>query len=283
MPERRKLTRKLSCMANAFRQQTLIALHKAGTGHPGGSLSAMDVLTALYYSEMRIKPQEPDWPDRDRFILSKGHACPALYVVLANKGFFDKDELNHLRKTGALLQGSTDRKVPGLEMSTGSLGQGLSVGVGMALGTRYHKRDSRVYVMLGDGESAEGQVWEAAMSGAHYELGNLTAILDYNKLQAEASNAETMNLEPIVHKWNAFGWDVVEIDGHDFDQILDAFEHAEQVKDRPTKIIAHTTKGKGVSFMENVVAWHGSNVPNAEELEIALAGLRETCVLFKQW
>lgn len=271
--DREVLIKDLAAKANELRQQTLKVIHNAGTGHCGGSLSALDILTTLYYNELRIDPKNPDWEERDRFVLSKGHACPALFCILADLGFFPKKELEFQRQTGALLQGSATRSVPGIEMSTGSLGQGISAAVGMALGARYTKRDIRVYTMVGDGESAEGQVWEAAMSAAHFKLGHLTAILDYNKLQGDASVADTMALEPIVDKWKAFGWEVIEIDGHDYNQILDAFDAAKKITDTPTKIIAHTTKGKGVSFMENKVEWHGSGAPNAEQLERALADL----------
>lgn len=265
----------LAQKANQLRQDTLAMLHKAGSGHPGGSLSAMDVLTTLYYRELHVDPENPEWEDRDRFVLSKGHACPALYAILADKGFFPRKELDSLRKTSALLQGSTDRKVPGVEISTGSLGQGLSAGVGMALGARYLEKDFRVYVMIGDGESQEGQIWEAAMSAGHFKLSNLVAILDYNKLQGSSAVGETMNLEPIADKWSSFGWHVIEIDGHDFGQILEAFAQAKQCRSQPAFVIANTIKGKGVSFMENMVSWHGSKVPNKEELSKALQELRE--------
>lgn len=271
--ERELLIKDLAAKANELRRQTLKVIHNAGSGHSGGSLSVLDILATLYYSEMRVDPNNPDWEDRDRFVLSKGHACPALFCVLADRGFFPKKELEYQRQAGALLQGSTTRTVPGVEMSTGSLGQGISSAVGMALGARYTKRDVRVYAIVGDGESAEGQVWEAAMSAAHFKLGKLTAILDYNKLQGDASVADTMGMEPIVDKWKAFGWEVIEIDGHDYNQILDAFDTAKKSTDTPTKIIAHTTKGKGVSFMENQIKWHGSGAPNAEQLEQALADL----------
>ncbi len=267
------LVEELSRKSKDYRRQLLTALHKAGTGHPGGSLSAMDILTVLYESVLRIDPARPEWNDRDRFVLSKGQTSPALYVVLANKGFFPKSELDCLRKTGKLLQGSVDMKVPGVELSTGSLGQGLSIGVGMALGGKYLHKDFRVYVMLGDGESQEGQIWEAGMSGSHFKLDNLTAILDYNKLQGDGPVNETMNLEPLKARWESFGWHVLEIDGHDFNQILAAFETAKRVKGKPTFIIAHTVKGKGVSYMENSQPWHGSKVPNSEELRQALLEL----------
>lgn len=270
-----ELIRGLARKANQLRQAALIMVSRAGSGHPGGSLSAMDVLVALYYHVLRLDPKNPRWEDRDRFILSKGHACPSLYAILADKGFFPKSELDSLRKTGALLQGSPDVKIPGVEMPGGSLGQGLSAGVGMALGARYLKKDFRVYVMVGDGESQEGQVWEAAMAAGNFRLGNLTAILDYNGLQGDGPVAETMDLEPLQDKVAAFKWHVIAIDGHDYRAILDAFAAARQETERPTYIIARTTKGKGVSFMENQASWHGSGVPNAEELAIALDDLRK--------
>ena len=230
----------------------------------------------LYYRILRINPENPKWEDRDRFILSKGHACPALYAVLSDRGFFPRRELAGLRKLDSLLtQGSADVKVPGVEMPGGSLGQGLSAGVGMALGARYLGKDFRVYVLMGDGESQEGQNWEAAMSAAHFKLGNLTGILDYNGLQGEGSIKERMDLEPLADKWRAFGWHVIEVDGHDFEQLEATFDQAKRDSVKPTYIIAHTVKGKGVSFMENVASWHGSQVPNDEELAAALAELAD--------
>ncbi len=266
----------LALKANQLRQQLLKMLHRAGSGHPGGSLSSIDIIATLYYSVMRIDPGKPGWEDRDRFILSKGHACPALYVVLADRGFFPKGELDHLRQIDVLLsQGSVDYKVPGVEMPGGSLGQGLSAGIGMALGARHLDKDFRVFVLMGDGETQEGQVWEAAMAASHFKLGGLTAFLDYNKLQGDGPVNETINLEPLAEKWMAFGWNVIEIDGHDFEQIKSTCEQAKSIKDRPTYVIAHTVKGKGVSFMENVASWHGSSVPNDEELEQALSELKQ--------
>ena len=266
----------LALKANQLRQQLLKMLHRAGSGHPGGSLSSIDIIATLYYSVMRIDPGKPGWEDRDRFILSKGHACPALYVVLADRGFFPKGELDHLRQIDVLLsQGSVDYKVPGVEMPGGSLGQGLSAGIGMALGARHLDKDFRVFVLMGDGETQEGQVWEAAMAASHFKLGGLTAFLDYNKLQGDGPVNETINLEPLAEKWMAFGWNVIEIDGHDFEQIKSTCEQAKSIKDRPTYVIAHTVKGKGVSFMENVASWHGSSVSNDEELEQALSELKQ--------
>lgn len=246
---------------------------EAGSGHPGGSLSAADLVTALYFQELRLAPENPAWPERDRFILSKGHAAPVLYAALAERGFFPVEELLTLRKLGARLQGHPDfRKVPGVEMSTGSLGQGLSAANGLALAGRLDRRNYRVYVLIGDGESGEGQIWEAAMLAAHYRLDNLVAILDYNGLQIDGPVKEVMSPEPVAGRWQAFGWAVQEIDGHDFSQILGAFAQARRTKGQPSLIVAHTIKGKGVSFMENQVGWHGT-APNQEQVAQALAEL----------
>ncbi len=259
--------------ARNIRKDILIMLANAGSGHTGGSLSAADIVTVLYYSKMKHDPRNPRWPERDRFILSKGHAAPLLYAVLADCGYFDKKELMTLRKLGSRLQGHPDCKVlPGVEMSTGSLGQGLSVGNGLAMAGKLNNSNYRVYVLLGDGENQEGQIWEAAMTASHYRLDNLCAILDRNGLQIDGQVEEIMSIEPIVDKWTAFGWAVLEIDGHDMRQILDAFDKAEDMKGRPTMIIAHTIKGKGVSFFEGKVAYHGI-APTKEELERALVEL----------
>ncbi|MGB9847120.1 MAG: transketolase [Desulfotomaculales bacterium] len=245
----------------------------AGSGHPGGSLSAADIVTTLYFHLMRVDPGNPSWPDRDRFILSKGHAAPLLYAVLAERGFFPPEELLTLRKLGSRLQGHPDMKsLPGVEMTTGSLGQGLSAGNGMALAAKLDGRDYRVFVLLGDGEIQEGMVWEAAMAAAHYRLDNVTAFLDHNGLQIDGPVTEVMSPEPVAEKWNAFGWHVQVIDGHDYKQIISTVETARQVKGRPQMIIAETCKGKGVSFMENQVDWHGT-APKAEEAKRALAEL----------
>ena len=246
----------------------------AGSGHPGGSLSAADIVTVLYFHLLRIDPQRPSWPDRDRFVLSKGHAAPLLYAALAERGFFPVGELLTLRKLGSRLQGHPDMKsLPGVEMSTGSLGQGLSMGNGMALAARLDGRDYRVFVLLGDGENQEGMVWEAAMAAAHYRLDNVTAFLDHNGLQIDGPVTEVMSPEPVADKWRAFGWDVQVIDGHNIAQIIEAIEIARQVKGKPQMIVAETIKGKGVSFMENQVDWHG-RAPKPEEAEKALAELR---------
>ncbi|MBO8168453.1 MAG: transketolase [Thermoanaerobacteraceae bacterium] len=261
--------------AQTLRRHIVEMTAAAGSGHPGGSLSAADIVSVLYFEEMRLDPDRPDWPERDRFVLSKGHAAPLLYAALAERGFFLVEELKSLRKLGSRLQGHPDAKhLPGVEMSTGSLGQGLSAANGMALAAKLDKLDSRVYVLLGDGEIQEGQVWEAAMAAAHYRLDNLVAFLDYNGLQIDGPVDEVMSVEPVADKWRAFGWHVIEIDGHDYGQIINALEEARGVSSKPTIIIARTVKGKGVSFMENEVGWHGS-APNSEEAEKALAELIE--------
>lgn len=251
---------------------------EAGAGHPGGSLSAADIVTALYFRIMRIDPQRPDWPDRDRFILSKGHACPVWYAALAERGYFDKSHLRTLRKLDSILQGHPDmRKTPGIDMTAGSLGHGLSVGVGMALAGRLLQKDYHVWVIVGDGEVQEGSVWEAAMAAAKWKLDNLTAILDRNHLQNDDCVDTEMPVEPLADKWRAFGWEVVEIDGHDMEQIVRTLEWAREFRGRPAMIIAHTIKGKGVSFMENQVVWHGK-APCREEAEQALRELRSCLV-----
>lgn len=266
--------RELERKACAIRQDVIRMLATAGSGHPGGSLSAVEILTALYFQVLRVDPRRPDDPERDRFILSKGHACPALYATLAERGFFPLSWLEDLRRLGSPLQGHPDmRKVPGVEMSTGSLGQGLSVGVGMALAGRLRESGYRVYVLLGDGECQEGQVWEAAMAAAHYRLRNLVAIVDRNGLQIDGPTEEVLALEPLADKWKAFGWSVITVNGHDFGELLSAFESVGYAR-RPTAIIARTVKGKGVSFMENQVDWHGK-APNREQGEQALKELQE--------
>ncbi|MEP9412226.1 MAG: transketolase [Candidatus Brocadia sp.] len=260
--------------AKAIRRSVIIALTKAGSGHPGSSLSAVDLLVALYYNKLRHNPLQPAWPDRDRFILSKGHACPALYAILAEMGYFDMARLDTLRQFGSILQGHPCMKTtPGIEISGGSLGQGLSVGLGIALAAKLDKKDYRTYVMLGDGEIEEGQVWEAAMAASHYKMDNLCAILDQNGLQIDGFIHEIMSSHPIPDKWRGFGWHVIEIDGHDYASILAAYDEAEKIKERPTIIVAKTVKGKGVSFMENQVDWHGK-APSKEEAERALAELK---------
>jgi transketolase len=242
----------------------------AGSGHPGGSLSAADILTALYFSVMQLDPADPSWPERDRFVLSKGHAAPALYAVLAERGYFPVEELKGLRRLGSILQGHPDMKsTPGVEASTGSLGQGLSFAVGLAAAAKLDGAPWRVYVVLGDGELQEGQVWEAAMAAAHFGLDNLTAIVDNNGLQIDGPVEKVMSIEPVADKWRAFGWQVTNIDGHDFGQILGALAQARETAGRPAVIIARTIKGRGVPFMENRAEWHGK-APSAEQLEEAL-------------
>ncbi|WP_434510992.1 transketolase [Desulfitobacterium sp. AusDCA] len=261
--------------ANQIRQDIITMLVSAKSGHPGGSLSATDIVAALYFHEMKVKAEDPQWADRDRFVLSKGHAAPVLYAALAEKGFFPKEELLGLRHTGRMLQGHPDMKrIPGVDMSTGSLGQGLSAANGMALAGKLNKKDYRVYVLMGDGEMGEGQIWEAAMAAAHYKLDNVTAILDNNGLQIDGPTEQVMSTSPLLDKWKAFGWHVVEVDGHDIESLLAAFEEAKATKGKPTLLLAKTIKGKGVSFMENQVGWHG-NAPSAEQGEQALSELRE--------
>lgn len=251
-------------------------VHAAASGHPGGSLSAADLVTYLFFQEMNIDPADPDRKIRDRFVLSKGHAAPALYAVLAERGFFPKEELLNLRKIGSMLQGHPDKKkVPGVDMSTGSLGQGISAAVGMALADKIDGTGSRVYALLGDGEIQEGLVWEAAMSAAHYKLDNLTAIVDWNGLQIDGPNDEVMKVTPIDEKFAAFGWDVQMIDGHDMEQIEAALQKARTVEGKPQVIVAKTVKGKGVSFMENEAGWHGK-APNDEQAKQAVEELGGT-------
>lgn len=260
--------------AKQIRFNIIEMLAEAGSGHPGGSLSMTDILTVLYFDKMNVRPSEPKWEDRDRLVLSKGHGAPGLYGTLAEKGFFPKEELMKLRKCGEMLQGHPDMKgTPGIDMSTGSLGQGLSVANGMAIAGKLDKKDYRVYAICGDGEIQEGQIWEAAMSASHYKLDNLTVFIDNNGLQIDGSNSEVMGVDPIGDKFKAFGWHVIEIDGHDLKQISAAVDMAKTLKDKPTAIVAKTVKGKGVSFMENQVSWHGS-APNQEQKEQAIAELK---------
>jgi len=257
-------------IASTLRTDIIEMLKEAKSGHPGGSLSACEIITALYFKEMRVDSNNPEWPDRDRFVLSKGHGAPVLYAALAEKGFFSKEELLRLRKTGAMLQGHPDMKgTPGVDMTTGSLGQGLAAANGMALAGKLDKKDYRVYVLIGDGEAQEGIIWEAAMFSAHYKLDNLTVFMDHNGLQIDGLNKEVMNIEPIDEKFRAFGWYVINIDGHSFEDIFSALEEAKNTKGKPTMIIARTVKGKGVSFMENKADWHGK-APSEEEAKKAI-------------
>ena len=263
---------RLALTARECRVQIIRMLTHAGSGHPGGSLSVIDILTALYFGRLRHDPRYPDWPDRDRVVLSKGHAVPALYAVMAKAGYFPESQLITLRKLGSPLQGHPDRTMlPGIEAATGSLGQGLSISLGLALGLRLRRSPARVYCILGDGEIQEGQVWEAAMSAPKlglpmHGLDNLTVILDYNKIQLDNFVAKILDLEPVLSKWQAFGWTAIEIDGHDFDQIGKALDQAEATVG-PVIVVAHTVKGKGVSFMENDPEWHGKAPKSAEAIQ----------------
>ena len=264
----------LEQMAVTIRCDIIDMICTAAAGHPGGSLSAADVVTALYFRIMRLDPQNPDWPDRDRFILSKGHACPVWYAALAERGYFDKSHLKTLRQMGSILQGHPDmRKTPGIDMTAGSLGHGLSAGLGMALSGKLQQKDYHVFVIIGDGESQEGSIWEASMAAPHFKLDNLTAILDYNHLQNDYSVDDIMPIHPPVDKWQAFGWHVIDIDGHDMAQVVAALEEAKSHQGTPTMIVANTVKGKGVSYMENVCEWHGK-APCQEEADQALEELR---------
>ena len=261
----------LKLIAKDVRRDIVSMLTESCSGHPGGSLSAADILTTLYFGEMNVDPKNPKDENRDRFVLSKGHAAPVLYSVLARKGFFEVEELKTLRKIGSRLQGHPSMKcLPGVDMSTGSLGQGISAAVGMALAGKIDNKNYRVYALLGDGELEEGQVWEAAMSAAHYKLNNLTAFIDFNGLQIDGDITTVMNPSPIDKKFEAFGWNVLTIDGHDIEEIQGAIEKAKACNDKPTAVICKTVKGKGVSFMENVAAWHGT-APSKEQCEQALA------------
>ncbi len=266
-------TNQMKILAAKARRGAIVGTFNAKSGHPGGSLSAADIFTYLYFKEMNVDPKNPQWDLRDRFVLSKGHCCPSLYAVLALKGFFPMEELEKLRHVGAMLQGHPDMKgTPGIDMSTGSLGQGVSAACGMALCAKIDNKDYRVYTVLGDGECEEGQVWEAAMFAAHKELDNLVIIVDCNGLQIDGSTAQVGGVEPLDTKFESFGFNVINIDGHNFDDIEAALNNAKATKGKPTAIIAKTVKGKGVSFMENEVGWHGK-ATNAEEFEIAIKEL----------
>ena len=264
---------KLPEIARRVRYNTLYMITKAGSGHPGGSLSAVDIMVALYFNIMRYRVDDPFWEDRDRFILSKGHACPALYAIFYELGIINREELDTLRKPGSRLQGHPDvKKLPWAEFSSGSLGQGLSFAVGVALAGKVDKKDYYTFVLIGDGESQEGQVWEAAMSARKFRLDHLIGITDRNGLQIDGDTESVMPLDPLADKWRAFGWNVIEIDGHNFSQIISAIEKAKENEGTPTMIIARTIKGKGVSFMENVVDFHG-RAPSLKEWESAMAEL----------
>ena len=264
-------------LATEIRKDIIRMTCEAGSGHPGGSLSSVEIMVSLYFNIMKHDPKNQAWDDRDRFVLSKGHVCPVLYASLARRGYFPTDELLTLRKFGSRLQGHPHRlKLSCLETSSGSLGQGLSIASGMAIGLRMDKKNPRVFCLMGDGELQEGQVWEAAMTGAHYKLDNLCGIVDVNGLQIDGRTSDVKNLEPLGDKWKAFGWHVIEVDGHDVEALISAFREAEKTKGKPTVILAKTVKGKGVSFMENNAEWHGKP-PSREEAAKALKELGETC------
>lgn len=265
----------LAKIATNVRKNALTAVFCANSGHPGGSLSIADILTVLYFEVMNIDPKNPKWEDRDRFVLSKGHCSPALYGVLSERGFFPKDEIKNFRCVTSYLQGHPDMKgVPGVDMSTGSLGQGFSAACGMAISAKINKKNYRVYTALGDGELQEGQIWEAAMFAAHYKLDNLTAFVDFNGLQIDGEITKVMNPLPIEDKFKAFGWNVISINGHNYEEIYNAIMAAKNTKDKPTVIVAKTIKGKGVSFMENNASWHGV-APKPEQYEQAIKELDE--------
>lgn len=273
--------KELEAKARQIRRLIIQMLSEAGSGHPGGSLSAADLITCLYFGRLnngkpilRHNPKDPSWPNRDRFHMSKGHCCPLWYAVLTESGYFPRGELMNLRKFGCMLQGHPDRRTPGVDVASGSLGQGLSVSLGMALAAKIDKKDYRVHCLIGDGETQEGNIWEAAMAITHYKCDNVCAMLDYNGFQIDGKIKDIMNLEPVVNKWQAFGWHTIEINGHNVKEILSALKEAMEVKGKPTIIIAHTIKGKGVSFMENVVDFHG-RAPTKEEAEKALKELSE--------
>jgi transketolase len=260
--------------ANEIRKLIIEMLAKAASGHPGGSLSSADIIACLYFEVMRHNPKDPGWLQRDRFHLSKGHCCPALYAALTLCGYFPKEELWKLRRLGAIVQGHPDRRTPGVEAASGSLGQGLSIALGMSLAGKIDRLNYRVYCLMGDGEIQEGNIWEAAMAAAHFKADNLCGIVDYNHFQIDGRTEDIMNLEPLVNKWEAFGWHAIQCNGHNLQELLEAFEQAKTIKLKPTVIIAHTVKGKGVSFMEHVVDFHG-RAPTEKEKEIALKELNE--------
>ena len=266
--------KELKKKAIEIRKDILKMLNAAGSGHTGGSLSIVEILVALYYYALKNDPKNPKWKERDRFLLSKGHACPALYACLAEKGYFNKEDLMTLRKMGSQLQGHPQLGLPGIEISSGSLGQGLSIANGIGLAARLDKSDIRIYCLMGDGETNEGQVWEAAMTASHYKLDNICAIIDFNNLQIDGFCCDVKDMVSYVDKWKDFGWNTIETDGHDVEKLMDAFDKAKTAKEEPTVIIAHTIKGKGVSFIENKVEWHGI-APKKEEYERAIKELDE--------
>lgn len=265
----------LKKISNEIRKNIIEQVYSAQSGHPGGALSSVEILTALYFNQMNINPQKPDDENRDRFVLSKGHASAGLYATLAERGFFDKCELKKFRKLGSILQGHPDMKyVPGVDMTSGSLGQGLSVANGMAMVSKLDKRGYRVYCLVGDGEIEEGQIWEAAMTSSHYKLDNLCVIVDNNNLQIDGEVSEVMSIYPVKEKFESFGFEVFEVNGNDIDELITVLQKAKTIKNKPTAIIAKTTKGKGVSFMENQVGWHGK-APKEEEYKLAIEELNK--------
>ena len=264
----------LKSKANTIRKLIIKMLAEAKSGHPGGSLSSAEIVTCLYFEVLNHRPKDPEWPDRDRFHLSKGHCCPAVYAALALCGYFSVDKLMALRKLNSMLQGHPDRRTPGIDVASGSLGQGLSVALGIALASKIDRKKNRVYCLMGDGEIQEGNIWEAAMAAAHFKLDNLCGIVDYNRFQIDGRVEEVMNLEPLVNKWESFGWHVIQSDGHNIEELLEAFQKAKTVKLKPAVIIAHTVKGKGISFMEHVVDFHG-RAPTEKETEVALKELED--------
>jgi len=273
LTKQKRTLEEFQVLAKRIRREIVQMIGEAKSGHPGGSLSAVEILVTLFFDVMRHDSGNPRWPDRDRCILSKGHGCPALYAVLAEAGYTPVEQLNTLRKLGSIYQGHPDKRfLPVLEASTGSLGQGLSIGLGMALAARLDSRPTRLYVLLGDGEIQEGQIWEAAMFGAYHKVDNLVAIVDYNRMQLDGFVKDIMELEPLIPKWESFGWHVIELDGHHIPALQAAFAEAASVKGQPTVIIAHTVKGKGVSFMENNPKFHGV-APTKEEVQLALEEL----------
>jgi transketolase len=268
-----ELIAELSGAAMELRRMVIDMIFRAQSGHPGGSLSAADIVTALFFHQMQLDPKNPHWPERDRFILSKGHAAPILYAALAKRGFFPVEDLNHLRQLDSHLQGHPDRlKTPGVEMTSGALGHGPCIGTGLALAARLDGASYRTYVMVGDGEMQAGVAWEGVMAAAKFKLDNLTAIMDYNDVQLDGFVHDIMPLEPVLEKWRSFGWHVLELDGHNMRQILEALDEVKNIHGKPTVLVAHTTKGKGVSFMENRNTWHG-RAPTPEQYEQAMAEL----------
>lgn len=265
----------LKKISNDIRKSIIEEVYSAQSGHPGGALSSVEILTALYFNQMNINPQKPDDENRDRFVLSKGHASAGLYATLAERGFFDKEELKNFRKLGSILQGHPDMKhIPGVDMTSGSLGQGLSAANGMAIASKLDKKGYRVYCLVGDGEIEEGQIWEAAMTSSHYKLDNLCVIVDNNNLQIDGEVLEVMSIYPLKEKFQGFGFEVFEVNGNDIDELITVFQKAKTVKNKPTAIIAKTTKGKGVSFMENQVGWHGK-APKEYEYKLAIEELNK--------